>query len=134
MFKIRRTTAATLAVAFPALARRHSQAPRRLVTISGATASYPLVSLLAQRYVKLHTPPHKIHFRITQGGPRSASTTWPPDGHDGDVSRDPIASDQGKDLYFYPIARYEICVDDEPEQPGLEPQRGQNPGHLHGCR
>src|SRR6478735_1354388 len=36
------------------------------ITISGATASYPLVSLLASKYIKTH--PNKVKFKITQGG------------------------------------------------------------------
>jgi phosphate transport system substrate-binding protein len=111
MSKIRRTTVAAIAVALTSLAVPAFAYATPTVTISGATASYPLVSLLAQRYVKLHKHSHRIRFRITQGGTQVGIN----DVAAGrvtiaDVSRDPIASDQGKDLYFYPIARYEICV------------------------
>jgi phosphate transport system substrate-binding protein len=78
------------------------------VTISGATASYPLVSLLAQKYVKLF--PHKLKFKIAQGGAQigindvaAGRVTI------GDVSRDPLPSDPAG-LVFYPIAKYGICV------------------------
>ncbi|HUH80033.1 MAG TPA: substrate-binding domain-containing protein [Solirubrobacteraceae bacterium] len=78
------------------------------ITISGATASYPLVSLLAQKYVKLH--PHKIKFKIAQGGAQvgindvaAGRVTI------GDVSRDPLETDPPH-LVFYPIAKYGICV------------------------
>ena len=78
------------------------------ITISGATASYPLVSLLAQKYVKLH--PGKVKFKIAQGGAQvgindvaAGRVTI------GDVSRDPLASDPAG-LVFYPIAKYGICV------------------------
>ena len=61
------------------------------ITISGATASYPLVSLLAQKYVKLH--PNKVKFKIAQGGAQvgindvaAGRVTI------GDVSRDPLAA------------------------------------------
>src|ERR1700746_285470 len=78
------------------------------ITISGATASYPLVSLLANKYVKLH--PHKVKFRIAQGGAQvgindvSAGRVTI-----GDVSRDPLLSDPAG-LVFYPIAKYGICA------------------------
>ena len=78
------------------------------ITLSGATASYPLVSLLAQKYVKLH--PGKVKFKIAQGGAQvgindvaAGRVTI------GDVSRDPLASDPAG-LVFYPIARYGICA------------------------
>ncbi|HEV7584668.1 MAG TPA: phosphate ABC transporter substrate-binding protein, partial [Solirubrobacteraceae bacterium] len=66
MHRIRRLSAAlavagVLGVAAPAAASAVST-----LTLSGATASFPLVSLLAQKYVKLH--PHKVKFRIAQGG------------------------------------------------------------------
>ncbi len=77
------------------------------ISISGATASYPLVNLLAQKYVKLH--PNKVKFRIAQGGAqigindvKAGKVTI------ADVSRDPLPTDTG--LTFYPIARYGICM------------------------
>src|SRR5271165_2818279 len=78
------------------------------ITISGATASYPLVSLLAQKYVKLH--PGKVKFKIAQGGAQIGIN----DVAAGrvtiaDVSRDPLATDPAG-LVFYPIAKYGICV------------------------
>jgi len=80
----------------------------RLVTISGATASYPLVSLLAQKYVKTH--PKKVKFKIAQGGAQVGIN----DVAGGrvtiaDVSRDPLPTDPAG-LVFYPIAKYAICV------------------------
>ncbi len=79
-----------------------------LVTISGATSSYPLISELAARYVKLH--PHKIRFKIAQGGTtvglnevKSGSVTI------ADVAQEPKEpEDNGLD--FYKIAKYAICV------------------------
>jgi phosphate transport system substrate-binding protein len=78
------------------------------ITISGATASYPLVSLLAQKYIKTH--PGNVSFKITQGGAQigindvaAGRVTI------GDVSRDPVAADPAG-LVFYPIAKYGICV------------------------
>ncbi|HXR28275.1 MAG TPA: substrate-binding domain-containing protein [Solirubrobacteraceae bacterium] len=97
------TVAGVLGVAAPAAASSATT-----ITISGATASYPLVSLLAAKYVKLH--PKKVKFRIAQGGAQvgindvaAGRVTV------GDVSRDPLASDPAG-LVFYPIAKYAICV------------------------
>ena len=90
MKRIRRLSVAlavagVLGVAAPAAAPRLTT-----ITISGATASYPLVSLLAQKYVKLH--PDKVKFKIAQGGAQvgindvaAGRVTI------GDVSRDPLA-------------------------------------------
>jgi phosphate transport system substrate-binding protein len=107
MHRIRRlsvalTVAGVLGVAAPAAANATA-----LVTISGATSSYPLVSLLAAKYVKLH--PHKIRFKITQGGTtvglndvKAGSVTI------ADVAQEPTSADAG--LTFYPIAKYAICL------------------------
>jgi phosphate transport system substrate-binding protein len=96
------TVAGVVGVAAPAVASATS-----LVTISGATSSYPLVSLLAAKYVKLH--PHKIRFKIAQGG----TTVGITDVKGGsvtiaDVAQEPTGADAGLD--FYPIAKYAICV------------------------
>ncbi len=97
------TVAGVLGVAAPAAANAATT-----ITISGATASFPLVSLLAQKYAKLH--PGKIKFKIAQGG----STVGVDDVEAGrvtigDVSRDPLTTDPPH-LVFYPIAKYGICV------------------------
>jgi phosphate transport system substrate-binding protein len=78
------------------------------ISISGATASYPLVSLLAQRYVKLK--PGTVKFKIAQGGAQIGINDVAASRVSiGDVSRDPLPTDP-KGLVFYPIARYGICV------------------------
>jgi phosphate transport system substrate-binding protein len=78
------------------------------ITISGATASYPLVSLLAQKYVKLK--PHTIKFKIAQGGAQVGINDVAASRVSiGDVSRDPLPTDPAG-LVFYPIAKYGICV------------------------
>jgi phosphate transport system substrate-binding protein len=78
------------------------------ISISGATASYPLVSLLAAKYVKLK--PHKVKFKITQGGAQIGINDVAASRVSiGDVSRDPLTTDP-KGLVFYPIAKYGICV------------------------
>jgi phosphate transport system substrate-binding protein len=94
--------AGALGVAAPAVANASTT-----VTISGATSSYPLVSLLAAKYVKLH--PGKVRFKITQGGTtvglndvKAGSVTI------ADVAQEPTSADAGLD--FYPIAKYAICV------------------------
>jgi len=107
MHRIRRLSVAfavagVAGVAAPALASATS-----LVTISGATSSYPLVALLAAKYTKLH--PHKVRFKIAQGG----TTVGLNDVKDGsvtiaDVAQEPTSADAGLD--FYPIAKYAICV------------------------
>ncbi len=95
--------AGVLGVAAPAAASALST-----ITISGATASYPLVSLLAQKYVKLH--PHKVKFRIAQGGAQiGVNDVAAGRVTIGDVSRDPLPADP-KGLVFYPVAKYAICV------------------------
>jgi phosphate transport system substrate-binding protein len=103
----RRLSLAALAVAgvvgvAPAAANATST-----VTISGATSSYPLVTELAAKYVKLH--PNKLRFKITQGGTtvglndvKAGSVTI------ADVAQEPSSADAGLD--FYPIAKYAICV------------------------
>jgi len=108
MNRIRRLSVALAVVGVLGVAAPAAASALTKVTISGATASYPLVQLLAQKYVKVH--PNKVRFKITQGGAQiginnvasGASTI-------GDVSRDPIESDP-KGLVFYPIAKYAICV------------------------
>ena len=108
MTRIRRLSlafavAGVLGVAAPAAASAVST-----VTISGATASYPLVSLLAQKYVK--TFPKKVKFKITQGGAQiGVNDVAAGRVSIGDVSRDPLAADPAG-LVFYPIAKYGICV------------------------
>jgi len=79
------------------------------ITMSGATASYPLVSLLASKYVKTHKKA-RVKFRIAQGGAQVGVN----DVSAGrvtiaNVSRDPLPSDPAG-LDFYPIAKYGICV------------------------
>jgi phosphate transport system substrate-binding protein len=96
------TVAGVLGVAAPAAANATS-----LVTISGATSSYPLVSLLAAKYVKLH--PGKVRFKIAQGG-TTVGLNDVKAGHVtiADVAQEPNSSDAG--LSFNPIAKYAICV------------------------
>jgi phosphate transport system substrate-binding protein len=91
-----------------AVAPAAASAASTTITISGATASYPLVSLLAQKYAKIAKG--AVKFKISQGGAQVGIN----DVAAGrvtiaDVSRDPLATDP-KGLVFYPIAKYGICV------------------------
>jgi phosphate transport system substrate-binding protein len=108
MHRFRRISAAVvvagvLGVAAPAAANASTT-----ITISGATASYPLVQLLAQKYAKLHHD--KVRFKIAQGGATVGINDVAAGRVSiGDVSRDPLTTDP-PGLVFYPIAKYAICV------------------------
>lgn len=80
----------------------------RTISISGATASYPLVQLLAAKYVKLK--PHTVKFKIAQGGSQIGINDVAAGRVSiADVSREPLSTDPAG-LDFYPIAKYGICV------------------------
>lgn len=106
---IRRFTIAAAAVGVLGIAAAPTTAlATPTISISGATASYPLVSLLAQKYVKLK--PHKVKFKIAQGGAQVGINDVAASRVSiGDVSRDPLPTDP-KGLVFYPIAKYGVCV------------------------
>jgi phosphate transport system substrate-binding protein len=77
------------------------------LTISGATASFPLVSLLTQKYAKLNK---KVTFKLSQGGTQVGINEVAAGRVSiADVSRDPLASDP-PGLDFYTIAKYYLCV------------------------
>lgn len=89
--------------AVPAIASATS-----VITISGATASFPLVQLLAHKYSKLEH--NKVSFRISQGGATVGINDVAAGRVSiGDVSRDPLPTDPAG-LDFYPIAEYGICI------------------------
>lgn len=105
---------AGLAVAAPASAPAAKKKPS-VITISGATGSAPLVTLLAKQYVKLK--PGKVKFKIAQGGGEvgvqdaaAGRVTI------GNASRDPRPSDPAG-LTFYPIAKDFFCFDTNPANP-----------------
>jgi phosphate transport system substrate-binding protein len=108
MHRIRRIAASLAAVtligsAVPAIASATS-----VITISGATASFPLVQLLAHKYSKLEH--NKVSFRISQGGATVGINDVAAGRVSiGDVSRDPLPTDP-TGLDFYPIAEYGICI------------------------
>jgi phosphate transport system substrate-binding protein len=107
--RLRRRSIAVVAVGALGLAMVPAAASASpTISISGATASYPLVSLLAQKYVKLK--PHTVKFKIAQGGAQIGINDVAAGRVSiGDVSRDPLPSDP-TGLVFYPIASYGICV------------------------
>ena len=78
MYRIRRLSAVLAAAGVLGVAVPAAASAATTITISGATASYPLVSLLAQKYVKT-APARKSSSRSRRGERRSASTTSPPD-------------------------------------------------------
>lgn len=107
MSRIRRTAIAAAIVGALGAAPATASAST-LITMSGSTASYPLVSLLAAKYRKVDKD--KVRFKIAQGG----STVGVSDVAAGrvtigNVSRDPQSTDP-TGLDFYPIAKYAICV------------------------
>jgi phosphate transport system substrate-binding protein len=78
------------------------------ISMSGATASFPLLELLSVSY---HQIKHgKVQFKIAQGG-ASVGISDAAAGRVsiGNSSRAPQAGDPSG-LYFYPIARYFVCV------------------------
>jgi phosphate transport system substrate-binding protein len=108
MIRIRRLSVALAVAGVLGVAAPAGASALSTITISGATASYPLVSLLAQKYVKVH--PKKVKFKIAQGGAQiGVNDVAAGRVTIGDVSRDPLSADP-KGLDFYPIAKYAICV------------------------
>ena len=110
--RLRRRSIAVVAVGALGLAMAPAAASASppTISISGATASYPLVSLLAQKYVKLK--PHTVKFKITQGGAQIGINDVAAGRVSiGDSSRGPFeAPAPPPGLRFEPIASYGICV------------------------
>ena len=107
MHRIRRLSFAFAVAGVVGVAAPAAASAITTITMSGATASFPLVSLLAQKYVKQH--PHKVKFKIAQGGAQVGIN----DVAAGRVTIANVSRDPGSDpagLVFYPIARYGICV------------------------
>jgi phosphate transport system substrate-binding protein len=103
-----RRTAIALAVIGALAAVPAAASASSLITISGATASYPLVLELAAKYRKVDND--QVRFKISQGG-ASVGIADVAAGRVtiGDSSRDPLPTDPAG-LDFYPIAKYAICV------------------------
>ncbi len=85
------------------------------ISISGATASFPLIELLTGSYHKLKHG--KVVFKVSQGG-ASVGISDAASGKVsiGDSSRPPAATDP-TGLVFYPIAKYFVCVVTNPANP-----------------
>ncbi len=108
MHRIRRLSVAFAVAGVLGVAAPAAASALTTISISGATASYPMVSLLAQKYVKLH--PGKVKFKIAQGGAQvGVNDVAAGRVTIGDVSRDPEKKDPAG-LVFYPVAKYAICV------------------------
>jgi phosphate transport system substrate-binding protein len=92
----------TLSVVLPTIALATGA-----LSISGATASFPLVQLLVQKYEKLNK---KVKIKLAQGGTQVGINEVAAGRIAvADVSRDPLKSDP-EGLVFYPIAKYYLCV------------------------
>jgi phosphate transport system substrate-binding protein len=98
-------------VAVPAIA----YAATTTISMSGATASFPLLELLSGKYSKLKH--NKVKFKISQGG-ASVGIADAAAGRVsiGNSSRPPQAGDPSG-LVFYPIAKYFVCVVTNPANP-----------------
>ena len=78
------------------------------ITLSGATASYPLLELLTAKYAQLNHG--KVHFSLAQGGTSVGISEVSLGKVDiGDSSRGPATTDPSG-LDFYEIAKYFVCV------------------------
>jgi phosphate transport system substrate-binding protein len=108
MSRIRRIAVAFAVVGVLGVATPAAALATSLITISGATSSYPLVALLARKYEKVEK--NKVKFKIAQGGSQvGVNDVAAGRVSIGDVARDPKSSDP-KGLDFYPIAKYAVCV------------------------
>ena len=89
------------------------------ISISGATASFPLVTQLAAKYTKLKHG--SVRFKISQGGATVGIQEAASGKVDiGDSSRPPQPPPKGSDppgLLFYPIAKYFVCAVTNPANP-----------------
>ena len=85
------------------------------ISMSGATASFPLIELLTLKYHKLKHG--KVNFKISQGGATvGIQEAAAGKVSIGDSSRPPQAGDPSG-LVFYPIAKYFVCVVTNPANP-----------------
>lgn len=108
MHRLRRPVLALVAGALIAVLIPVSALASTLISISGATASAPLVQLLARKYESLN---HHVKIRVGQGG-SSVGVNDVTDGSVtiGDLSRDPLEAELKAGLVYYPIAKYYLCA------------------------
>jgi phosphate transport system substrate-binding protein len=86
-----------------------------VITLSGATASYPLLELLTAKYAQLNHD--KVRFSLAQGGASVGIADVASGKVDiGDSSRGPLSTDPSG-LDFYEIAKYFVCVVTNPSNP-----------------
>ena len=115
MHRPRRRTAVLALVAALVVAPAAAYAASTTISLSGATASFPLIELLTAKY---HNLKHgKVSFRVSQGG----ATVGIQDAAAGrvsigDSSRPPASTDP-TGLVFYPVAKYFVCVVTNPANP-----------------
>ena len=115
MHRPRRRTAVLALVAALVVAPAAAYAASTTISLSGATASFPLIELLTAKYHKLKHG--KVIFRVSQGG----ATVGIQDAAAGrvsigDSSRPPASTDPAG-LVFYPVAKYFVCVATNPANP-----------------
>jgi phosphate transport system substrate-binding protein len=79
-----------------------------VITLSGSTASYPLLELLTAKYSQVTH--HAVRFSLAQGGTSVGISDVAAGKVDiGDSSRGPASTDPSG-LDFYEIAKYFVCV------------------------
>src|ERR1700690_125437 len=115
MRKPRRRLIAALAVTAALLLPALAYAATTTISMSGATASFPLIELLTHKYTQIKKG--HVKFKVSQGG----ATVGIQDAasgkvNTGDSSRPPQSTDP-TGLYFYPIAKYFVCVVTNPANP-----------------
>jgi phosphate transport system substrate-binding protein len=108
MTSLRRFTAAVTVAGVLAIAAPAGAFASTLITMSGSTAAYPLVTQLAAKYSKLTH--HAVRFRISEGG-TTVGINEVSEGRVtiGMVARERLATDP-PGLEFYPIAKYAVCI------------------------
>ena len=129
MTRIRRLSAALMVAGVLGVAAPAAASAMTTITISGATASYPLVSLLAQKYVKLTSQTSNSR------SPRVARRSGVNDVAAGrvtigDVSRDPL-TDRSDGAGLLPDRQVRDLRRHQQSQPALEPDRGAAAVDLH---
>ena len=115
MRKPRRRLIAALAVTAALLLPALAYAATTTISMSGATASFPLIELLTHKYTQIKKG--HVKFKVSQGGAtvgiQDAATGKV---NIGDSSRPPASTDP-TGLFFYPIAKYFVCVVTNPANP-----------------
>src|SRR5271155_3150071 len=108
MHRPRRLLVFALASAAIAIAVPVALAATTVLTLSGSTASFPLMELLTHAYSK--ATHNTVRFSVSQSG-TSVGIADVSTGkvEIGDSSRGPLPTDPSG-LYFYPIAKYFVCV------------------------